>query len=157
MCALVGSLKYNLVEIETPTVGSYIQLETFYKDKNFARVIHHILPDASKLQFKLGRGHDSDIKIADISVSRVHAQIKMTPGGFLLEDNASKFGTLLLLPAGPHEITAPNGLSVQINRTTISMSIQPRDLIPKENRSTAVLANGMEVKVVDLSESGKSP
>jgi hypothetical protein len=46
-------------------------------------------------QVKLGRGHDSDVRIPDISVSRFHALIKKTETGrFILEDNNSKFGTL---------------------------------------------------------------
>lgn len=35
------------------------------------------------------------MKIADISVSRVHAFIKIKHGEVLLEDNGSKFGTLV--------------------------------------------------------------
>ena len=34
--------------------------------------------------------------INDISVSRIHAIIKMTPKGLVLEDNESKFGSLIL-------------------------------------------------------------
>jgi len=48
---------------------------------------------------KIGRGHDNDLRIADISVSRTHAYLKFDPklGGVVLEDNSSKFGTLVLL------------------------------------------------------------
>ena len=45
----------------------------------------------------MGRGHDSDIRIADISVSKCHAVIKYDNGEFYLEDNNSKFGTLVLI------------------------------------------------------------
>lgn len=45
----------------------------------------------------MGRGHDSDLRINDISVSRLHAMIKYKDGKFLLEDNISKFGTLVLV------------------------------------------------------------
>jgi hypothetical protein len=47
--------------------------------------------------FKLGRGHESDLRINDISVSRCHAKIKLENGKFMLEDNQSKFGTLVLV------------------------------------------------------------
>lgn len=43
----------------------------------------------------VGRGHDSDVRISDISVSRVHAHINFNQGNFYLEDNNSKFGTLV--------------------------------------------------------------
>jgi pSer/pThr/pTyr-binding forkhead associated (FHA) protein len=45
----------------------------------------------------MGRGHESDLRINDISVSRCHALIKFKNGKFLLEDNLSKFGTLVLV------------------------------------------------------------
>lgn len=47
---------------------------------------------------KVGRGHDSEIRITDISVSRCHALIKRSAkGDYILEDNNSKFGTLVLV------------------------------------------------------------
>ena len=50
----------------------------------------------SKTKIKIGRGHDNDLRIADISVSRCHAFIKKdTKGNIVLEDNQSKFGTLV--------------------------------------------------------------
>lgn len=45
----------------------------------------------------MGRGHESDLRINDISVSRCHALIKFKDNRFLLEDNLSKFGTLVLI------------------------------------------------------------
>ena len=45
---------------------------------------------------KVGRGHDVDIRVTDISVSRFHAKISQgIDGDFYVEDNKSKFGTLL--------------------------------------------------------------
>ena len=46
---------------------------------------------------KLGRGHESDVRIADVSISRCHATIRFQNGQFLLEDNKSKFGTLVAM------------------------------------------------------------
>lgn len=49
-------------------------------------------------EIKLGRGHDADVRITDISVSRFHAIFKKSPKGyFYIEDNNSKFGTLALV------------------------------------------------------------
>jgi len=49
-------------------------------------------------EIKLGRGHDADVRVTDISVSRLHAFIKRATNGFFyLEDNNSKFGTLALI------------------------------------------------------------
>lgn len=44
----------------------------------------------------IGRGTDNDLRLTDISVSRVHAYIKKSPDGdYYLTDNSSKFGTLV--------------------------------------------------------------
>ena len=45
---------------------------------------------------RVGRGHDADIRVTDISVSRFHALINRNEDGdFFVEDNKSKFGTLM--------------------------------------------------------------
>jgi len=52
----------------------------------------------SKEFIKVGRGHDSEVRITDISVSRCHALVKRSSkGDFIVEDNNSKFGTLVLI------------------------------------------------------------
>jgi pSer/pThr/pTyr-binding forkhead associated (FHA) protein len=54
----------------------------------------------NKNNVRLGRGHDADIRISDISVSRFHALIRYENNQFFLEDNASKFGTLIEVTDG---------------------------------------------------------
>ena len=47
---------------------------------------------------RVGRGHDAHVRVTDISVSRLHSMIRKSPNGdFFLEDNNSKFGTLVQL------------------------------------------------------------
>lgn len=89
--------KLNLVEYERPPKSSYLILESLNSEKNTSRIIHIIKPGENKDTFKLGRGHESDLRINDISVSRCHALIKYRDGKFYLEDNLSKFGTLVLV------------------------------------------------------------
>jgi pSer/pThr/pTyr-binding forkhead associated (FHA) protein len=60
-------------------------------------MVHLISPSHNMRSFRLGRGHDSDLRINDISVSRCHAVIKFKNDGFYLSDNMSKFGTLILI------------------------------------------------------------
>ena len=59
----------------------------------------HLLkpPQAQNFEFRIGRGHECDVKINDISVSRLHARIRYREGSFYLCDNVSKFGTITLL------------------------------------------------------------
>lgn len=56
----------------------------------------HLVNLNMKNVIKIGRGHDNDLRIPDISVSRCHAYIKKdSKGNVYIEDNSSKFGTLV--------------------------------------------------------------
>lgn len=72
-------------------------LESITLEKNVSRLVYIIKPGYRMEEFKLGRGHDSDLRINDISVSRCHAKIKFKDNKFYLTDNLSKFGTLVLV------------------------------------------------------------
>lgn len=72
---------YNLVDYERPE-GDYLVLESLNQEKNTSRIIHIIRPNEKKDSFKLGRGHESDLRINDISVSRCHAIVKFKEGKF---------------------------------------------------------------------------
>lgn len=43
-----------------------------------------------------GRGHDTDVRINDISVSRSHADLILIDNKIYIKDLRSKFGTLVL-------------------------------------------------------------
>jgi len=73
--------------------------------------------------FKLGRGHDSDLRINDISVSRCHAVIRFKNDGFYLADNVSKFGTLILIRR-QLELSPKCTKAVQVGRTVINFQIK---------------------------------
>lgn len=74
-------------------------LENINIDKSTQRTVYvlSINDEPGVKTFKLGRGQDQDIKINDITVSRCHAMIAFRDDHFVLEDNLSKFGTLLLI------------------------------------------------------------
>jgi len=59
--------------------------------------------EGDKNEFRIGRSVETDMKIADISVSRVHSFIRMIGDELILEDNGSKFGTLVKV-SKPKEI-----------------------------------------------------
>ena len=126
----VGSKQYNLIEVVKPIKGDYLQLETITENKSYVRAIHVIQMNSLQPQIKIGRGHDADLRIEDISVSRVHALITLTSEGYMLEDNESKFGTLFLLGPGQHEIPNDKSLFLQYSRTTLGFSIK-ENLNPK--------------------------
>jgi hypothetical protein len=128
-----GYHTYNLVDYQRPE-GDYLVLESLHQEKNTSRIIHIIIPGENKSTFKFGRGHESDLRINDISVSRCHAIIKFkedqnfsnpsaAPFKFYLEDNLSKFGTLVLIRKRTPLIPGFNK-AVQIGRTVINFSVK---------------------------------
>jgi len=83
----------------------------------------HIISLAKRKIVKLGRGHENDVRVHDISVSRLHANIRYVSsqkdtGAFLLEDLRSKFGTLVEVK-NPLRLDIGVNISVQIGRNLL--------------------------------------
>jgi len=106
----------------------------------------HVISLADKNRLKLGRGHISDIRFNDVSISRWHATINYNPEKkeFRLEDNDSKFGTLL---ATKPPIVLDEPLHFQAGRTVLqfyppkaqdTMSQPDFDVARLESRGFAV-------------------
>ena len=89
-------IKYSLIDIPKPT-DDYIILESLTLERSTSRMVQILMPILRNHSFKLGRGLDQEVRISDISVSRYHAKIKFLEDKFVLEDNLSKFGTLVLV------------------------------------------------------------
>ena len=103
-----------------------------------AKVIHVFFLNKCS-EFKIGRSVDTDMKIADISVSRVHSLIKIRDRQLFIEDNGAKFGTLVKI-RDPVEILQGGNPALQaslfqIGRSLvfISSSIMPNK-VRKNNR-----------------------
>ena len=92
-------------------------------DKNTSRMTFTLTVSNAKKEFKLGRGHESEVRINDISVSRCHAIIKYQEDGFYIEDNISKFGTIILMKEKV-PLLQDHTLAVQVGRTVVSFTIR---------------------------------
>jgi len=127
VCIEHQGIKYSLAEIDKPTTGNYILLESLIHERNSSRMANVIIPQEGKEVFKLGRGHEADIRITDISVSRFHAQLRCGKDGYYIEDNNSKFGTLAMVSKVE---VAPNLIrAVQVGRTIVHLSVKPVELL----------------------------
>lgn len=113
----------DLFKVEKPNTP-YIVLEGIGSDKNSNRGVH-IVSVTGTNDITLGRGHDADVRISDISVSRCHATIKFKEGNFIIEDNSSKFGTLVKCTEKVI-VKSTSSLVIQIGRTVISVSTKPQ-------------------------------
>jgi hypothetical protein len=116
-----------MVDMTIPAEGSFLVLENLHRDKTGSRTIHVMQPSPEKQTFKLGRGHESDVRISDISVSRLHAIIKCVPEGYFIEDNNSKFGTVVLVRS-PAELDSATKFVLQVGRTIVSFAVKPQQL-----------------------------
>lgn len=93
----------------------------------------------------MGRGHESEVRVNDISVSRLHAKIKYQPDGFYLEDNKSKFGTLVLLKEA-YLIKLEHTSAVQIGRTVVSFTVRNVSIDKNSVGNNGMSAIGTETK-----------
>ena len=110
---------FELIDLQKPLDCDYIILESLNQMKENCNIksIHVIQLTGDELT--IGRGHESDVRINDISVSRSHAKLKYNPteGTLLLRDLKSKFGTLILIKK-PLKIKERK-IHLQIGRTYI--------------------------------------
>jgi len=119
----VGGERTPLAEVPR-TQPPFIVLENMERDsRQHARRGLHIISLAEKA-VKLGRSHDCQVQIADVSISRCHATIRFDHGQFLLEDNNSKFGTLVAMKK-PRLLESGSTVSIQTGRTVLSLCLQP--------------------------------
>ena len=78
-----------------------------------------------KNEIKIGRSHESDLRITDVTVSRMHCQItKTNENEVVLEDCNSKFGSLVFLQIKKLRILPYVILPIQIGRTLLHFNIQ---------------------------------
>lgn len=81
----------------------------------------HVISMSSKKDLKLGRGHESDVRIPDVSISRYHATIRFVDGNFQLEDHNSKFGTLVSLRKAFS--IGDTVAALQVGRSVVKLSV----------------------------------
>jgi len=120
----INTERWPMVEVPR-TKAPFIALENMVRDsqQHSTRGLHVISLADNKL-LKLGRGHESDVRIADVSISRCHATIRFHRGQFVLEDHNSKFGTLIAMKK-PRRLEASSAISIQVGRTVLQLSLLP--------------------------------
>mmetsp|Transcript_2812 Transcript_2812/g.2537 ORF Transcript_2812/g.2537 Transcript_2812/m.2537 type:complete len:128 (+) Transcript_2812:754-1137(+) len=118
---IVKGVTHDLLGFEKPH-SNYIVLENLNKDRSNLRTIH-VIAMTNKNNIRLGRGHDADIRITDISVSRNHATIRLIKDKLVLEDNESKFGTLVQIKK-PIFLDIGSSLMIQCGRSVMAISVK---------------------------------
>ena len=115
---------YNISFYE-PKYKEYIVVESMRADKHKAKFIHLISFD-NKDSVHIGRANECELSIAELSVSRFHCILHKRDGEIYLEDNTSKFGTLVLVQNNNMIINNNMPLNLQINKIFVKLKI-PRN------------------------------
>jgi hypothetical protein len=92
------------------------------------RNLHLICPD-EKVPVRLGRGHQCEIRITDISVSRTHSEIRLEGGRFFVKDLKSKFGTLVKFR---EQLPLEDRLRLQYGRTCFDFLLSNEEKTEKD-------------------------
>lgn len=119
---------YELIDIIRPSTN-YIILESLdqIKENNNNKYIH-VIAITNENDITIGRGLEADIKINDISVSRLHSKLNFNfnTKSLLIRDLKSKFGTLVLIK-NSFELKERESLFVQIGRSYINLKVSKSD------------------------------
>ena len=107
----------------TNEFASYLTLESLTLDKQKNKFIYVISLEKDR-KMNVGRGHESNVLLSDISVSRVHCFMIVENKQVFLEDNDSKFGTLILVQTPSIKILEDLPLYIQVGRTFLACKIK---------------------------------
>ena len=108
------------------TNNNYIIFDTITPGKSDGKYRYLVKFDKNNIM-KIGRALEMQLILNDISVSRNHCQIKLDEdGNLILEDNNSKFGSLVLLQTETIEILKGQILTIQIGTNYLNLSLKKK-------------------------------
>ena len=95
---------------------NYLTLESLTLDRQNNKFIYVINLNKDR-KLKIGRGHEARVILSDISVSRIHCIMTVEKNQVYIEDNDSKFGTLILVQCPTIKLSENLPLYIQVGRT----------------------------------------
>ena len=126
---------FELIDIERPK-ENYIILESLdhIKENHENNKFIHVIKLINEEDITLGRSDEADIKINEISVSRIHAKLNFNfeQKSLLINDIRSKFGTLVLI-RGNFELNKGEKLMIQAGRTLFNTEVIKKEIKNSDN------------------------
>ena len=113
---------YKIWDFGEPKFKNFISIESL--PMNGKKSVYTISFDKKNV-IKVGRSHESDLRITDVTVSRFHAQISKVNNQYIFEDSNSKFGSLVYLHLTKVTIFNHLMLPIQIGRTYMQFQLSP--------------------------------
>jgi len=119
----VGGVSTPLVEVPQPE-GPFVVLEQMSRSRRAggsAGVLVASLAHDGVLT--IGRANGTGFRVDDVSISRLHAKISFREGRFILEDNKSRFGTLVCMRQ-PYALSTGETVSIQTGGAVVSFTLR---------------------------------
>ena len=116
-----NNIYYNILFYK-PKFEEFIILESM-KSSIVKNKFYHVLSLDNKEYISIGRATESDLSLAELSVSRNHCLIHKEKGKVFLEDNTSKFGTLVLIQNKNMIVNDFMTLKIQVNKTFLKFKL----------------------------------
>ena len=113
---------YN-ISFYKPKFQEFIVFESMKADKNKNKYIYIISLDNRRC-INIGRSSECELSIPELSISRFHAIIHKNKGELFIEDNKSKFGTLILVQNDNIKMNDFLALKLQIKNTYIKIKMK---------------------------------
>lgn len=103
--------------------NSFLIFECITQDKSQSKYIYVVNLDIPNNRINIGRGHNSNVLLNDISVSRLHCFLNINKGTkkIMISDNNSKFGTLILVQTKDIKLSPELMLHLQIGRSYLKI------------------------------------
>ena len=104
----------------TDEFKNYLILESLTLDRDNNKFLYIISLEKNK-EINVGRGESCDILLSDISVSRIHSWLIIEGKNVYIQDNDSKFGTLILIQTPTIQMAEGLPLYIQVGRTFLNL------------------------------------
>ena len=106
--------------------NNYIIFDTVTPGKQDSKYRYLVKFDKNNVM-KIGRALEMQLILNDISVSRNHCQLKLEEdGNIIMEDNNSKFGSLILIQAEMVEILKGQTLTIQVGTNYLNIKLKKK-------------------------------
>ena len=117
-----NGILYN-ISFYKPKFKEFIMFEILKDNQDEKTKYISIVSLDNKNIINIGRSKDCEFSISEISLSRFHSIIYKDKNELYIEDNKSKFGTLILVQNDNIELNKNIPLKLQIDRTYIKIKI----------------------------------
>ena len=113
---------YELLDFQND-YQNYLLIESITMDKNKNKYLYVVSLEQSNNVITIGRGHDCQLILGDISISRWHCSLIIDKHSkkITIQDNDSKFGTLILVQSKNIILCQDLKLNIQIGRTFLEV------------------------------------